>query len=301
LGSLVRAWGAWGGWIGAGADRRFLSRQRGAPVAALAAGDFPGRWNPRRGLPEEIEPLPFAAAWALERAGCWRRGSGKLAFGGLIVAPDGGPLAAALAFARELAGGVANPPPSAFLQALPSTAASLLGILFGLAEYQATVVQGPLSAVQALRHGLDILELGRLERVLVASLSLIEGEQVEARGVPAPLRLAAALCIEPAAVGESDGAPVRIEVEMAAAEDRGHDRAPLAAAAAATGIAPEVLGKLAAAPLIELVERIDGLGREWPADIEQVDAARGERGRIRLTRASNTQGGEIAAWRTEAS
>jgi hypothetical protein len=163
--------------------------------------DFPGRWNPRRALPPDLDPLPAAAALALEDAGWWKRGTGQGCEGALVIASDRASFLPAARFVRSLRDGAA-PSPSDFLFALPSSAAAVLGMLFGLTSYQATAVGGPLAGRTALGHALDLLRLRREERVLVAALGA-------APGPGPPLRLAAALCLR------AEGAaryPVRVEI-----------------------------------------------------------------------------------------
>ena len=99
----------------------------------LSPDDFPGRWNRRRAIAPELLPLPRVAADALESAGWWQRGSGQACRGGLVVANDSGPVLASLDFTREIhARPDALVRPAGFLHSLPSTAASVLGLLFGL-------------------------------------------------------------------------------------------------------------------------------------------------------------------------
>ncbi len=183
------------------------SRQGGED---LSPDDFPGRWNRRRAIAPELMPLPRVAADALESAGWWRRGSGEACRGGLVVANDSGPVLASLDFTREIhASPDALVRPAGFLHSLPSTAASVLGLLFGLTDYQACVVSGALSGVQALRHALDLLALARLDRVLVTSLSVLHGESEMKLSGPAAVRpiepprvrLAVALCLESSTTG----------------------------------------------------------------------------------------------------
>ncbi len=156
----------------------------------LTADAFPGRWNPRRAIPPDVEPAATAAALALEGAGWWRPGSGEACAGGLIVACDHASHVPAARFARELrdasASAVSAVGPSGFLFSLPSSTAAVLGLLFGLTDYQSTVVGGALAGAQALRHALDLLALRRLKRVLLAVLSTDGGE-----------RVAVAWCLDP--------------------------------------------------------------------------------------------------------
>jgi hypothetical protein len=166
----------------------------------LRPEDFPGRWNPRRSLPPDLDPLPEAAAMALEDAGWWKRGSGETCEGALVVASDRASFIPGARFVRSLRDGV-PPAPSDFLFALPSSAAAVLGMLFGLTDYQATAVGGPRAGRSAVGHALDLLRLGRHERILVAALGAVPGPGP-------PLRLAAALCLRPG------GGRYPVEVEL---------------------------------------------------------------------------------------
>jgi len=170
-------------------------------VPPLLPEDFPGRWNPRRALPPDIDPLADAAAMALEDAGWWTRGSGEACEGALVVASDRASFIPAARFVRSLRDG-ASPSPSDFLFALPSSAAAVLGMLFGLTDYQATAVGGPRAGGTALGHALDLLRLGRHERILVAALGAVAGPGP-------PLRLAAAICLR---AGDPTRYPGRVEL-----------------------------------------------------------------------------------------
>ena len=104
---------------------------------------FPGRWNPRRVLPSGLEPLVAAFAMALEEAGWWKPGLPDPVEGGLVLGSDSHSHGAAWGFARDLMKcGGAGLSPTGFLFSLPSSATALVGILFGLRGYQATV-SGP--------------------------------------------------------------------------------------------------------------------------------------------------------------
>jgi hypothetical protein len=206
------------GWRGDGERRVRL--ERGGDGEYLRGGQldaavFPGRWNPRRAIPPDLDPLPAAAALALEDAGWWRPGSGEACEGALVVATDFGPLVPACRLAADLApagkpgSGVVSP--TDFLFALPSSAMAVLGILFGLREHQATLAGGGAAGFGALCHALDLIRLGRAERVLLAAWSVVEGPVCEparaGNGSPAePLRLAVAWCLEGAASQDGRGA-----------------------------------------------------------------------------------------------
>lgn len=189
------------------------------PRPPLDPAAFPGRWNPRREVPSEAEPAAAAAALALEEAGWWRPGSGAGASGALVVASEHSIDGPALRFAKSLrdrrSGAAAAVGPSDFLFSLPSSVASVLGILFGLPDYQATLVGGPEVGIQALRHALDLLLLGRHARVLVVSLA----------GVDAPgecAASAAAWCLE--AAGASGERGTRVDCGLGSAAPSGSVR-----------------------------------------------------------------------------
>jgi len=237
---------------------------------------YPGRWDSRRGLPPELEPLPLVAGRVLEAAGWWRRGSGEPCPGGLVVGCDGGPLIAAARFVRELREqGVV--PPSGFLFSLPSTATSVLGLLFGLGDYQATVVQGALSGVQALRHALDLLTLERLDRALVGVLSVAGRAQLAALSHSDvtdidEVRLAAAVCLE-RIDQPNEGPAVAIGCE---AVERGSEVGFHASV-------PEAFRHLAAAPLVELAHWL-ARSPETRGRIDHEDRFLGEGASISLSR-----------------
>ena len=206
-----RATAAWSGWTETGSRRVALGSSAAGKCRVdpwertLDVESFPGRWDPRRSLPHQLEPLPLVATAALERAGWLPAPSGQVCEGGLVLGCDGGPLAEVIGFARRVREQT-TVAPSGFLYSLPSTGASVLGLLFGLGDYQSTVVQGPLSGVQALRHAIDLMALSRLDRVLVAALSVIEGapgEALDGNG----LRLAVALCLERSGTNSSSKTP----------------------------------------------------------------------------------------------
>ena len=196
--------GAWAGWSrDADGLRAFADDRPSTAVAALRAspGDFPGRWNPRRGLPEYADPLVSVVARALERAAWWQRGSGELVDGGLVVAVEGGSGLARSALAVDLFAGASTVRPGLFLEALPSTCASVIGLLFGLTEHQTTLIQGPGSGRAALAHAADLIDSGRLRRVVIATLTRVEEELALSEGLDdnprsPSARLAAALAIE---------------------------------------------------------------------------------------------------------
>jgi hypothetical protein len=103
---------------------------------------------------------------------------------------DGAFLAASVRFAAALENHKpATLSPSDFIHSFPSTAVSLLAKLYGLADYQATIVEGRFSGVRALRHAIDLLSAGRLTRVLVATLSVSMNDESK-------VQIAAALCLD---------------------------------------------------------------------------------------------------------
>jgi len=160
-------------------DGAAFSRASGAIRDGVISPDaFPGRWNPRRAIPSGIEPLASAVALAIEDAGWWAPGSGRATPGALVVGVDAGSRGPAIRFAREIQARP-NPGPADFLFSLPSSAAAVLGILFGLTDYQATVVGESKAGIQGLRHALDLLRLGRQERVVLAVLSVSEEELIQ--------------------------------------------------------------------------------------------------------------------------
>ena len=138
----------------------------------LTAQAFPGRWNPRRAIPPEYASLCGVVGRALDAADWWKPGSGELVDGGLVVVRDGGPEAATDRFALAVHDRETTVlRPNGFLQALPSTLSSVLGLLYGLRDYHATLVGGPAAGVRGLRHLLDLIALGRIDRGVLALLS----------------------------------------------------------------------------------------------------------------------------------
>lgn len=160
--------GAWTGWI----DDGLLP---GADdLAHIDPSAFSNRWSPMRRFPESIEPLPQVAGGALERAGVWHPGSTETCSGGVIIGADGGFLKPTVELAANLSDGYSpNVSPRDFIDSLPSTATSLLAKLYGFAEYQANLVHGAGSGIVALSHAIDLLAVGRLDRALVATLSVV--------------------------------------------------------------------------------------------------------------------------------
>jgi hypothetical protein len=195
------------GWRGREPDRVHCTLGRpGRPESiirdgALDPASCPGRWNPKRSIPPETDPLSAAAALALEDAGWWRPGQEGPVTGALIAAIDGAQLLPAERFLLDLHGGRA-PSPGDFLFSLPSSPAAVLGILFGLTDYQATVVGGEDVGLQALRHAMDLLELRRVDRVLLAVLSaadrsILSSPHQWVAATAGPVRSAVAWCLSP--------------------------------------------------------------------------------------------------------
>jgi 3-oxoacyl-(acyl-carrier-protein) synthase len=157
--------------------------------AAALEERFPGRWDARRALHEELRPLVQAAADALAAAG-W----GPDPRTAIVVGLDRYGRAPGRRFQGQLPrAGAAPLRPSEFLSSLPSTPAATLGLLLGLGGYQATLVGGGGDAARhALEHAQDLLALGRAPRVLLAALTAEEGPGEEEA---APFRLGVALCL----------------------------------------------------------------------------------------------------------
>jgi hypothetical protein len=244
MSSAYRVHSAWMGWTAASDRSRKVysnvDESRQSPRdRVLGVEAFPGRWNQRRGLPPELEPLPLVVSRALEKAGWWQRGSGLACDGGLVVGCDGH-LSNAIDVTRQLRKS-SFITPGDFLFILPSTTTSILGLLYGFADYQATVVQGALAGIQALAHTLDLLTLNRVNRALVAVLSQAEG-----------VRLAAALCLEPCQSRENETL-----IELRAGESsviEGKDRRADEPAPSL----PDAFRHLAAAPLVRLIDWVEG-------------------------------------------
>ena len=137
-----------------------------------------------------------------------------------MVGTDGAFLAPSVRFAAALEEREPSSlSPSDFIHSFPSTAASLLTKLYGLADYQATVVEGRFSGVRALRHALDLLSAGRLTRVLVAALSVSTDEESKAQ-------LAAALCLESSEDGGGREIGVRRERSVGVVKRGGERESP---------------------------------------------------------------------------
>ena len=178
------------------------------------AAVFPGRWNRRRDLPEGLGCLVQAYATALKNAGWWTMGQTELVDGGSVLGTDYHSLSVSTRYARELAEhGPAGISPSDFLFSLPSSASAVLGVLFGLRHYQATVTGGGNAGFQAIQHARDILSLGRVGRLVVGASTVVTPEWNETlprlgyRASPTSrretLELAVAFCLEPVG-GESE-------------------------------------------------------------------------------------------------
>jgi hypothetical protein len=231
-----RIFAAWAGWVET-KDGAREPLNNGANLDDIDAEAFPGRWSPLRSFPPELEPLPGVVGKTLADAGVWQPGSGEACAGGLVVGADGAFLPPSKRFARAIASGYSSSlSPSDFIHALPSTATSLLTKLFGFADYQATVLQGASSGVRALGHALDLVVTRRLERALVAVLSV------------STVRVAVAVYLEP----EARGAGVRTELTIRKAP-------PTSTLVDAAPQSRDLrrFGELAALPLIELARALD--------------------------------------------
>lgn len=217
------------GWRGTRPDRSYMTLgRRGRPTeiienCVLDPRSCPGRWNPKRAIPPETDPIAAAAALALEDAGWWRPGEGSAVAGGLVVGIDGANLLPAERFLRDLRDG-RTPSPGDFLFSLPSSPAAVLGILFGLADYQATAVGGPDAGLRALRHAMDLLELRRVERVLLAVLSAADGSLFDPphllrQGADGQARSAVAWCLGPRAAKSK----YPVEVDLTSSPEGGSE------------------------------------------------------------------------------
>jgi hypothetical protein len=215
---------------------------------ALLSDAFPGRWNSRRAIPPAVEPAATAAALALQDAGWWRPGSGEHCVGALVVASDGASLSPTLQFARDLRDRPASAiGPSSFLFSLPSSLAGVLGILFGLSEYQATMVGGAEVGIQALRHALDLLDLGRQRRSMVVVQSVACGCESDPLSSP----LAVAWCLDASGGAAGYGASVACGVEVDAPSFALAPRHPVLSSLSREGTEAEIDDSgLAALPLL---------------------------------------------------
>lgn len=236
---------SWAGWVDDGARRR---DSFGGDSAAIDEDMFGEHWSPRRRFPDEIEPLPRVVGTALERAGWWRRGSGSLCPGGVIVGADGGFIEPSVHFANHLRNGYsAHVSPNHFIHSLPSTTASLLTKLYGFTDYQTTFVHGAASGWLALGHALDLLSLGRIERAVVVTLSV-----TYASASDAVAKLGVAICLGPMAssrdyaitLDEDPG-----DARRTADDDLTHVLAPF--------------GPVAALPLVKLARALEHEQPTW--------------------------------------
>ena len=195
---------------------------------------FPGRWNARRHVPAGLGVAVAATATALERAGWWTRGQEELVDGGLVLGSDFQSIGEALQYARDLvASGPAGASPTGFLFSLPSSAAAVLGILFGLKNYQATLTGGATAGIEALQHAHDRLSLRRASRLVAGALTIVTPELAEileaAERIPretiVDLELAVVVCLEtsismapdestPATIGSSEIGAVREVIDV---------------------------------------------------------------------------------------
>lgn len=218
-----RLTGAWCPWpLEPGAIGVSLDEQ-----ALVVPEAFPGRFSPLRGFPEVFEPLPLVSGTALLRSGLWRPGSGAVVSGGLVVGIDRLFVEPMLRFAAQVQGRYGHAvSPMTFVESHPSTIPTFLGMLYGLSDYQTTVVRGGISGGLALSHAVDALRTQRLERVLV----------VGASGDRDGGRLATALCLD---TGLSDGPGLEVAIERASAGRDGGETADLLLAIAAWAGRPE--------------------------------------------------------------
>lgn len=189
----------------------------GADPESLARA-FPGRWNARRELPAGLDTLVAAFALGLGEAGWWTAGEGKAAEGGLTLGSDFQSLGVARRYATDLGrSGPSGISPSDFLFSLPSSPAAILGILFGLRHYQATLTGGGQSGFQALQHAADRIALGRADRLAAGALTIVlpgMGEPLESIGhegaAASPdgtMELAVVLCLERSEATERSRTP----------------------------------------------------------------------------------------------
>jgi len=160
-----------------------------------------GRWDARRALEPSVRTLVDAVRSALESAGWWTPGDREPVPGGLIVGTDFASLSGFQRFARTLERDATWTRATDFLFALPSTGAAVVGLALGLEEYQATLPAEGASAFAAVVHAVERLQLGRLERCVVAAHTRIDDESSALLGRGAddgaePFDLAVAWCLE---------------------------------------------------------------------------------------------------------
>jgi hypothetical protein len=212
-------------WPGTATAQRFVSASQPQPslparvaITGRAVVDrttipddledgFPGRWNPRRPLPEPARALVAAVRLALAQAGWWRVGEALPVGGGLVVGTDCGPLEAGERLQVALQAGWLPLLPSDFLAALPSTAAACVGLTLGLLDHQATLIEGGCSGLAAAAHARDAILQGRASRLVAAAVTVIEPLSA-ARLELAPGALAVAWCIEARADSVQWGLPL---------------------------------------------------------------------------------------------
>lgn len=151
---------------------------RGRGVAPPAPDDledrFPGRWNARRPFHDEARSAIAAIEQAMRHAG-WL--AALPVVGGLVVGCD----LAGLEPARRLACALrANSPgplsPGDFLYALPSSIAATAGVALGLADYQATYVEGGLAGIHAVQHAAELVATRRAERMVALAVTRVGGD-----------------------------------------------------------------------------------------------------------------------------
>lgn len=227
----------------------------------LLAAQFPGRWNPRRALPAGLDGLVVAFAGALGGAGWWTPGQEAPVDGGLVLGTDYQYLSEAAGYAGDLRRlGPAGTSPTGFLFSLPSSAAAVVGILFGLRDYQATLVGGGRAGFQALAHAADRIACGRGQRLVTGALSRVapacaaalkEAEGIEPEGDPGTLELAVALCLESTGAREGAGGAPAVTPEWDSAGAHSPELT-----ASVLGDLPAVFHPLAAPSLLALLCRL---------------------------------------------
>ena len=151
---------------------------RGRGVAPPAPDDledrFPGRWNARRPFHDEARSAIAAIEQAMRHAG-WL--TALPVVGGLVVGCDLAGLEPARRLARALRADAPGPlSPSDFLYALPSSIAATAGVALGLADYQATYVEGGLAGIHAAHHAAELVATGRAKRMVAVAVTRVGGD-----------------------------------------------------------------------------------------------------------------------------
>ena len=221
---------------------------------------FGARWSARREMWSDARPLVHAVGRALITAGWWAPSSGAAVDAGQVVGVDMHPRGPAARFGA--APDAASARATDFLFALPSSAAALVGIGFGLERYQATVAMHGLSGFAAVAHAFDALRTGRVERIVAAALTAGPEDESD--------RSAVAWCLERGPTAP-DAAEI-VEASIDPGVDLGVGEPPQTAAGALLTVTE---GLRAAAP---------GATVTWGCP----DADSGQTGRITLRCASRT-------------